>query len=422
MDDEAREVVGVDEDEIFALEERISNVIHDSIEPLISPQVTTQRVGDRLALVVTVFPGNLKPYYLKSKGPERGVFVHIGSSNRQADRPTIQELWRQRLNISFDATPHYDVSPEVINREYVQQYVEIRRQVRDIPSSPVDDHLLERLRILVREGGQLYPSVGGLLLFSERIGEYFPHARIKCARFVGSQVGEYLDQKEIALPLPRQIEAAIKFFKANVRRGAKIQNLYRQEQYEYPDVAVREALVNAVCRRDYNIGGSDIKFAVFEDRLEVTSPGALPLGITLEELGTGVSEIRNRVVARIFRDMGLIEEWGWGIARIREAMQLRGLRPPEFRETGNFFKVTLYNRPAVVSTSSPALDEDEEKLIRLARERGRIRTRDAVPVIGKSDRTVQKKLKALTIRGMLEWHGSSPTDPRSFFTPVRAWG
>ena len=104
----------------------------------------------------------------------------------------------------------------------------------------------------------------------------------------------------------------MKFFKRNVRRQAKVRGLYREEQYEYPEILIREGIINAVVHRDYSIDGSDIKFAIFEDRIEITSPGVLPIGITLEDLGTGSSEIRNKVIARIFKDIGLIEEWGRG--------------------------------------------------------------------------------------------------------------
>lgn len=153
----------------------------------------------------------------------------------------------------------------------------------------------------------------------------------------------------------------------------------------------------------------------------MTSPGALPGGLTTSELGIGISEIRNRVIARIFNEMGLIEQWGTGIHRIREAMGEWGLVEPEFREQGNFFKAILWKEPARAGgrrTFAAGLDQDQQVLLSAARERGRVTTPEGMRLIGKSDRTVQKKLKDLEERGLLRWTGQSRQDPTGCYEPV----
>jgi predicted HTH transcriptional regulator len=246
----------------------------------------------------------------------------------------------------------------------------------------------------------------------------FPYARIKCARFRGTSVAEFIDQKDIEGSLDRQIEAAMAFYKANVRRGATIKGLRREERDEYPETAVREAIANAVCHRDYGMEGSDIKFAMFDDRIEITSPGALPQRMSMAMLGKGVSEARNKVIARIFREMGIIEEWGQGITRMRAAMSEWGLPEPVFVELGHFFKVVLRNAagPKVRHPGMP--DADEEKLLAVAKAEGRITTKTGTRVTGRKRPAVSRKLARLERMGLLKWIGASRNDPTGYYAPT----
>jgi predicted HTH transcriptional regulator len=140
-----------------------------------------------------------------------------------------------------------------------------------------------------------------------------------------------------------QAEETIAFFKKNIRRSAKIEGLYRTEEYEYPEKAIREALVNALCHRDYSRRGADIKFAIFDNRIEITSPGGLLPNVSIEDLGTGVSELRNKVIGKILNEAGLIEGYGTGVLRIRKYIKEKGLVQPEFKENNGFFKAIFFN-------------------------------------------------------------------------------
>jgi predicted HTH transcriptional regulator len=129
------------------------------------------------------------------------------------------------------------------------------------------------------------------------------------------------------------------FIKKNIALGSTIGEIYRNDQWEYPLEAIREALINAIIHRDYAILGSDIKVAIYDDMLEITSPGPLPDALPVEELGTGRSEIRNRVLAPIFKALKLIEAWGSGIQKIRKELD----QYPEIglilQEVGSAFQV-----------------------------------------------------------------------------------
>lgn len=317
---------------------------------------------------------------------------------------------------TFDQTPLPEAKPSVLSTDLIGEFIQKRHDVRDAPLVEPSEELLLQFGILTKEGSATYPTVGGILLFTEDPQHWFPYARIKCARFKGTGVGEYIDQKDIDGPLPRQIEEATKFFKANTPRGAKIEGTYREEKDAYPEGAIREALANAVCHRAYHDEGSDIKLAIFDDRVEITSPGGLPGQITVELLGTGVSHTRNRVIGRVFREMGLIEEWGQGTTRMREAMNRWGLKPPKFEDLSTAFKVTLTQEPA--EGEPGPLDEDEERLLEAVRDRGSLTSREGSELVGQSKRSVQRKLKALEERGLVRWEGKNPTDPQGYYEPA----
>ena len=129
----------------------------------------------------------------------------------------------------------------------------------------------------------------------------------------------------------------------HINLGAKIEGIVRKDYYELPVGAIREMIVNAVCHRNY-MDSSCVQVAVYDDRVEVTSPGMLYGGLTLEEAMSGRSKIRNKAIAEIFSRMEIIEEWATGIRRIMNRAKEYGLREPQFLEIGNTFRVNLYRK------------------------------------------------------------------------------
>lgn len=189
------------------------------------------------------------------------------------------------------------------------------------------------------ENGCRYPTNALILLSSD--DNFLENARIKCARFKGNDIGEFIDQKEFKGALYEQIEKVMKFAKTHINKSGKITELQRIDKYEIPLVAIKEAITNAVVHRDYSISGADIKFAIFDDRIEITSPGFLPKTLDIKDIKIGRSEIRNKLIAKVFKEIRLIEEWGTGIKRIIKSCNEAGLVEPEFIETGMFFKVVI---------------------------------------------------------------------------------
>ncbi|MDW7694042.1 ATP-binding protein [Flammeovirgaceae bacterium SG7u.111] len=142
----------------------------------------------------------------------------------------------------------------------------------------------------------------------------------------------FIDKKEYGGDIFSVLENTQNFILNHIHLKADIKGLYRNETYEIPQVSLREALVNAVVHRDYVNGGRDIKVGVYDDIVNIVSPGSLPNSLTMEDIFNGRSEARNRVVANVFKELGLVEQWGTGINRIIHACEEFGLKTPSMAE------------------------------------------------------------------------------------------
>lgn len=156
---------------------------------------------------------------------------------------------------------------------------------------------------------------------------------------------------KLVIGVDDQLALAEMFIKNHLHLRAEILGLQRTETYEIPIPAIREALINAIIHRDYSNFGRDIKLGIYDDCVNIVSPGGLPNGITLEEALQGRSEIRNKVIARVFRELGYIEQWGSGIARIRQLCLEAGTPAPVFKETGDFFDIEFLRDQSLQSAT-----------------------------------------------------------------------
>lgn len=314
--DNPREIVGVPDDELFAMEEKITASIFNQCTPVIVPEIYIQAVEGKSLLVVEIFPGSHKPYYLKRHGKHGGTYIRVGSTNRKASLESIEALERQRRKVSFDSLPVYDCPLKEVDLS------DFKRTYRALTGKSVRSPQFQNMGLLHPERDQVMPTHAALLLSGSPVKKrYFPYAtKVECARFKGTDKRVFIDQATIDGPVHEAVEPCIAFIKKNIALGATIGEIYREDRWEYPLEAVREALINAIIHRDYDILGSDIKVAVYDDMLEITSPGPLPDALPIEELGTGRSEIRNRVLAPIFKDLKLIEAWGSGIQKMHNEL------------------------------------------------------------------------------------------------------
>ncbi len=330
--DTTRELVGVDNplDE----EERLCNLIADSISPRLVPNVEMTTVEGKTLLVIEVFLSNSRPHYLRSVGPETGVYVRLGSSNRQADRELIAELRRSVEGVSFDALPMPELIPADLDHEALQAAFGQSRKL--------DDQALLTLKLLARHQDRLVPTKGGILLFGRQRTQHFSDAWIQCGRFYGTEKIDIYDHIEIDLPLPRAGEEVLLFLKKHAYRGADLSEVRRKDVWSIPLGILREVVINALVHSDYSQRGAPIRVVFLDDRIEVESMGILLPGMTIEEMKQGTSRIRNPVIARVFKELQLIEQWGTGVRRIFSEAREMGLPEPKIEEIAMRLRFTVY--------------------------------------------------------------------------------
>lgn len=403
--DEPRRIVGVDPDGVYELERTVANIIAHRCTPAIRPEITLERSGEVLVLIVTVYPGPDKPYHLKGESTETGTFIRIGSTNRQADRATVLQLTREAWNVPLDEMPVDDAGPDALDRVQVAAFLEGRSRLRGQSGGPADDNALQKLGAAKHTPGRgLTPTTAGVLFFGREPQAFFPHARVRCARFDGMDMCVFLDQAEIGGTLPDQIVGAVAFVARNTRLHGALRGVRREDRPQFPPEVVREALANAVAHRDYAIAGADVRVAVFDDLIEVTSPGLLPPGITLGRLGDGASEARNPTLAALLRDAGYAEQWGRGTRLMIDGMRAWGLPAPRFEEVDRSFRVTLPGPAA----GADRLNTRQQRALQLAAGQGAFRKADYVALVDVSPMTAHKDLKGLVDLGLLRVGGKGP--------------
>jgi ATP-dependent DNA helicase RecG len=338
IEDGSGEVLGVESplDE----EERLCNLIADNIEPRLVPNVELISFKDKTLLGVEVYPSGSRPHWIKKEGAEEGVYVRLGSSNRKADRELIAELKRTAEGKSFDEQVLPEKTIDDLDFSAAAACFERNRKLVEKD--------LESLRLVARYQGHLVPTVGGMLLFGKDRELIFPDSWIQCGRFIGKDKAAIFDHIEIHEHLPVAVERVMEFLKKHAMRGADFSELRRRDVWSIPLTILREAVVNAVVHTDYSQRGAPIRVAFFDDRIEIENSGILLPGMTVEDMRQGVSRIRNHIIARVFRELDLIEQWGSGVSRMFKEAEALGLPDPEIIEVGMRMRFIVHLAESIV--------------------------------------------------------------------------
>ncbi|HSX37366.1 MAG TPA: ATP-binding protein [Chlamydiales bacterium] len=400
--DKTKELVGLSQ--ILSEEERLANAISDSILPLLTPDIEIQSIRDKELLIIRV-SHSIGPHYLKSEGPERGVYVRFGSTNRSVDAEMLDSLRLLAKKVSYDELPHPKGKLDA----------EIMKDVFEWVGKRPTAQALENLGVETVSSGKKYPSNGGVLLFGINRMQLFPDSLVRCARFAGSNREKILDQVDINAPLPLAADLIIAFIERNISKKSQIGRMQREDIPQYPTIAIREAVMNALLHSDYAMIGCHIQIAIFDDRIEFTNPGGLPFGQTIEKALAGSSRIRNRVIARVFRELHLIEQWGSGLRRIVEVCRGRGLKPPLMEELNNQFRLVLYSEQIKEMIVFPWT----QKLLEYLKTESAISAKMAMKLWKVSSRTARSRLRQLQEQGIIVRIGTSENDPGASYIAAK---
>mgnify|MGYP004630607071 FL=1 len=338
-------VYGIGEQSPFKLSDSISNMISDACTPQIEPDISIQTIEDKTVLVIDVAPGKFRPYYLANKDRETTSYIRINGTSRPADARKLRELELEGQNISYD-------SLQDIGREYdenkalelckIMKKIALEACETDEEKLAIKDMTIAKLHdfgLLCKVGRNSYPT-NAFDLLTDNTNKA---AKIQCALFKGKTRDIFIDRKEFSGPIYEQIDDAYNFVLRHIDMGAQIDGEYRKDMYELPISAVRETIANAVLHRSY-LDRSCVQVCIYDDRLEVASPGMLYGGLDIETAKTGKSTCRNEAIAEAFHYMHIVEAWGTGIPRIINRCNEYGLPAPLFEEFGDGFKVTLFRK------------------------------------------------------------------------------
>lgn len=273
------------------------------------------------------------------------VLIRSGARNRPLGGQEILRLASAKSTGSYEAEVVPGATREDFSRKMIDEYLAKRAERTKRPYNGKIDDLLVEIGALTADGN---PTITGVLLFTEYPQQWIPQSGVVFAKFVGttprgeSGLAGYTRREELTGPLPRLIESAWNLIWSEMAVSAVVKGLEREERTEYPAFAVREAIVNSICHRDYRLRGRRIELRMYSDRLEVISPGGLPGFITVENIKDEHFSRNPRLVNGLFQ-WGYIEELGLGIDRMIEVMEQAGHQPPTFDARPYSFAVTLFN-------------------------------------------------------------------------------
>ena len=352
-------VLGLDNPDEAALQ--VSNMVRDAIKPDLTMflHYETLTIAGKKIVAVDIQQGTERPYYIAKKGKETTAFIRINGTSRPADARKLKELELEGQNISYDSLQ--EIGRE-FDKEKALKLCETMKKIAVIScktdeKNAAKDMTIEKLEdfgILCRVGRTLYPTHAFDLMTDNKSKA----SKIQCALFKGTIRDVFIDQKEFDGPIYEQVEKAYQFVLRHINMGAEIEGIYRNDSYELPVSAIREMIANAVVHRSY-VDKSCIQVSIFDDRVEVLSPGMLYGGLDIETAKLGKSTCRNEAIAEAFHYMHIVEAWGTGIPRIINRCREYDLPEPTFEEFGNGFKVTMFRK---VSNANEKVSNANEKV------------------------------------------------------------
>jgi ATP-dependent DNA helicase RecG len=345
-----------------------ANQISQSTEPRIIPEIEIEEIDRKRIAVICIKEFPIKPVSIKGR-----CFRRVKNSNRVMQPHEIAEMHFQSTGMSWDKLSIANASLDNIDIERIKKYIESTRDTgrRKIGSAEKPLQVLEKLELIKDRK----PTWAAILLFHKRPQRYLSQAMIHCGKFKEETM--VIDDRMIEGTIIEQIEEAMDFIRKNINvRFVMTGKPVREEVWDYPLEALREAVINAVCHRDYT-APSNTEVRIYDDKLIIWNPGGLPLGLTVEDLyKPHPSVLRNKGVGGIFYDMGLIEQWGSGIDKMRTACQKVGIPEPKFEEHQGLrviFRKDIYTEEYLQKIG---LNERQIKAVMYVKQKGGVTNRE----------------------------------------------
>ena len=314
--------------------ENLANRIKQNTDPMVYPSIRIEKIDDKCVILIKIEESKQKPVLAFGRAYRR-----VGRSNQKLGYEEIRNLALKTSKVYWDEQICEDASLEDIDEDKVRWFLRRAKYERRLeldPETPLRESL-EKLELL--RGGKL--TNAAVLLFGKNPQRFFIQSETRCARFKGLKPLEFIDMKVFGRNIIDQREDALEFVKEHIRLHAEIKGTERVERWEYPIEAIREAITNAICHRNYETV-SNVQIRIFDDRIEVWGCGPLPEPLTPEDLKREHKSIlRNPQIGKSFFLIKFIEQWGTGTNRMIEQCLRHGLPEPLFEEVAGDFVVTF---------------------------------------------------------------------------------
>lgn len=390
--------------------ENLAGEIKMHTDPKIFPDISIKRFDSKNVIEIVVSEYPIKPVFVRDK-----VFIRVGKSNQKASAEKIRSF------INEQRTRYWDNEISSINinelssqkiRAFVKKYEEERETSLEGPKST--EVVLKKLKLL--KGKK--PTNAAVLLFSKYTQSNFYNSLIRCARFKGNEAIDFLDMQDISGTIIEQVPDVLNFIRKHLNIAVRIKDKpEREDVWEIPHDALREAVINAICHRDYE-STANVQVRIFDDRLEIWNPGLLPNNISIEELKKEHPSVpRNESIARCFYMIKYIEQWGTGTNRIVRLCNETGIKEPNFKEAGGSFIVSF---PRVIEKETIPeieLSETQKSILDYLSKVNEASAAEIAESLQINRSTVQRNVKSLIT--FIEWTGNSPNDPLGKYRLVK---
>src|SRR3989344_3879214 len=377
--------------------ENITNEIKQNTDPIVYPSVVIEEIDGKEILTIEIKESSLKPVFSKGK-----AYLRVGKCNVKLSAQKMREIMTEKKD-SFTDLACEEAKLTDIDEQKVRWVLKKDKSERSFDINPEISlkEALNRLKLI--KNGKF--TNAGILLFGKTPQHFLSQSEIRCARFKGIEPLEFIDMKVLDGNIIDQRERALKFVQEHITLHAKIVGAERVEKWEYPLEAVREAITNAICHRDYQLT-SNIQVRIFDDRIEIWGCGSLPKELTLEDLKKKHDSIpRNPSIAKNFFLIKFIEQWGTGTNRIIKECLHRGLPEPLFEIFSGNVVVTL-RKFRLNEENIKSLNERQKKAIDFIQQNGKISSKEYCEINSVVKDTANRDIQELLAKGLLTKEGN----------------
>lgn len=436
-------LLGVDESHDFspvgvvdaaAIEAALGSLLSDRMDPPVRALIESHQIDGQMVVVVEVpgVPRSAQPCHYRGEGPYRGSYVRVADGDRRLTEYEAGLLLAGRGQPRDDERPVVQARVEDLAEDLVQAYVSRlrERRVRAFGTMTVTE-LLRTTKVLVpdEDEARLVPSVAGLLAMGELPQAHLPQVGLTLVVYPTAEAGQtgsrgerFLDNVAFDGALPDIVEDTVERLRSRMSRRSVVAGVGRRDVWEYPELALREAVANALTHRDLSPGslGAQVQVEMYPDRLVVRSPGGLYGPVDIERLGEGgISSARNALLLKVLEDVPsrsggtVVENRGSGIPSMIRALREAGMLRPEFRDEIGFFEATFPNAALLDDETTQWLSAlgvgglSDSQLLALARMRRGESLKNASyrGDLGVDSRRATAELRDLVARGLVEVEG-----------------